>query len=309
MPEDVLGIRTADLTRTNALPIILEKGRIFFITPDIVQASGGNPARECPTRALFMKLAVTGKGGVGKTTLAASLGITLERQGRRVILIDADPDANLQNALGIGADIPPLIELKTLIAERTALDGNAPGPVFKLNPRVDDIPEKFFYRRGNLMVGVMGTVRGGGLGCACPENSFLKALLRHLILARGDTVILDMEAGIEHLGRGTTAGMDYLLVVCEPSLKSVETALRIRKLAGELGIKRVGAVGSKVASEAERAFLSARLAGLEILALVPYHAGVKAAELGGRPFWEESPGILDEAKALFGKLEAIHGQE
>ncbi|MCM8757338.1 MAG: AAA family ATPase, partial [Candidatus Omnitrophica bacterium] len=142
-----------------------------------------------------MKLAVSGKGGTGKTTLAAALAHILSRQAHRVILIDADPDMNLQVTLGLQGIVKPLVEMKELIQERTETKPGGVAPVFKLNPTVDDIPEKYFLRQDNLLFAIMGTVRGGGLGCTCPENAFLKALLRHLVLRRKEIVILDMEAG------------------------------------------------------------------------------------------------------------------
>ena len=222
---------------------------------------------------------------------------------RRVILIDADPDSNLQTALGIKAEITPLIDLKSIIQERTGADTEKEIPVFKLNPKVDDIPEKFFYKDGSLMLGVMGTVRGGGLGCTCPENAFLKSLLRHLILGRNDVVILDMEAGIEHLGRGTASGIDCLLIVCEPSEKSVETAHRIQSLSKNLGIKKTAVIGNKIHSEKEQIFLSENLKHFNIIGFVPYYNEIRESDIDGVPFWEKSSGLLADIKNIIQKME------
>lgn len=251
-----------------------------------------------------MKLAVSGKGGTGKTTVAAGMALVLKEMGKRVILIDADPDANLQTTLGIKEEIVPLIELKSLIQERTGATEDRP-IFFKLNPKVDDIPERFFYRDGSLMLGIMGTVRGGGLGCTCPENAFLKALLRHLILERDDCVILDMEAGIEHLGRGTAAGMDYLFVVCEPSEKSIETAYRIKRLSDNLGIKKVCVVGNKINSEEEKKFLSENLNDFNILGFIPYYEEIRESDIDGTPFWEKAPQILNDIRNIIKMVEEI----
>ncbi|MCM8824696.1 MAG: AAA family ATPase, partial [Candidatus Omnitrophica bacterium] len=211
-----------------------------------------------------MKIALSGKGGTGKTTIAAGLGILLSQKGNRVILIDADPDSNLQTTLGYQGEITPLTELKSLIQERTGANQTG-GIVFKLNPKVDDIPEKFFARYSDrILIGILGTIRGGGLGCACPENAFLKALLRHLILGRDDVVILDMEAGVEHLGRGTTQGIDWLLIVSEPGRKSIETTLRIHKLGMQLGISKIRVICNKIKDTVEENYLKQNLDGLEI---------------------------------------------
>lgn len=250
-----------------------------------------------------MKLALTGKGGTGKTTIAAGLGITFKNMGRRVILIDADPDSNLQTALGIKADITPLINLKSLIQERTGINTEGQAPLFRLNPKVDDIPERFFYRDGSLMLGIMGTVRGGGLGCTCPENAFLKSLLRHLILGRDDVVVLDMEAGIEHLGRGTASGIDYMLIICEPSEKSIETANRIQNLSQNLGIRKTAVIGNKISSEREKNFLLENLKKFNVIGFIPYYDGIRESDIDGMPFWEKSSEILNDIKNVIKNLE------
>jgi len=250
-----------------------------------------------------MKIAISGKGGSGKTTIAAGLSIIFSRKQNRVILIDADPDSNLQTTLGYQGEITPLIELKSLIQERTG-SGQTGGLVFKLNPKVDDIPEKFFARYSDhILLGILGTVRGGGLGCACPENAFLKALLRHLILGRDDVVILDMEAGVEHLGRGTTQGIDWLLIVSEPGVKSIETTFRIHKLGEQLGIKKIGILCNKIKNAEEKNYMEQNLNGLKITGFIPFWEEIQKAELTGEKFWEKPSQFLESLNEILTFLE------
>ncbi|MGC8977675.1 MAG: AAA family ATPase [Candidatus Ratteibacteria bacterium] len=254
-----------------------------------------------------MKIAISGKGGTGKTTIAACFSKIYLQKGKRVILIDADPDGNLKTTLNIKEEITPLIELKEIIAERTETTPGERAIFFKMNPEVDDIPERFFYRNGNLLFGIMGTVRGGGLGCMCPENAFLKAVLRNIILKRDDIVILDMEAGIEHLGRGTTEGIDWLLIITEPTEKSIETTKRIEKLANEIKIKRTGIIGNKIETEIERKFIIEKLKNSEILGFIPYFQEMKKGEIDGKTPWESIPEILNYINDIVEKMEEKNG--
>ena len=181
-----------------------------------------------------MKIAISGKGGVGKTTFAALLARTLNEQGKSVLAIDADPDANLAAALGIeGADkIVPIAEMKEMIFERTEAQPGSIGGFFKLNPKVDDLPDALSARLGNIKLMRLGGVKKGGAGCICPESTLLKALVTHIVLCRDEVVIMDMEAGIEHLGRGTARAVDKLIIVVEPGRRSLDTAENIKRLAG-----------------------------------------------------------------------------
>ena len=208
-----------------------------------------------------MKIAITGKGGVGKTTLAAMLARVLRDEGKRVTLVDADPDMNLGAVMKVpAASVPtPIIELKELIAERTGTRVGESAPLYTMNPRVDDIPDACCLEHEGVRLLVMGTVRRGGAGCACPENTFLKSLLSHLMIAEPEWVVLDMVAGIEHLGRGTALGVDLMLAVVEASVTSIETAHRVRSLAADIGIRNVRAVGNRVRSPEEHAFIVERL--------------------------------------------------
>jgi len=220
-----------------------------------------------------MKLAITGKGGVGKTTLAAGLALSFAQDGKRVIAIDADPDSNLAATLGFPEPekIVPLVEMKELIAERTGVEPGTVGGYFKLNPKVDDIPDKFSKEHQGIKLLLMGRVKKGGSGCFCPENAFLKAVLSHLFFSGEDVVILDMEAGIEHLGRGTAEGVDGLIIVAEPSMRSIETAFRIKSLAKDLKIDKVFLVGNKVRNDKDIDFIRKNSSDFEILGFIWYN--------------------------------------
>ena len=210
-----------------------------------------------------MKLAISGKGGVGKTTLAAALARQFAAEGRHVFAVDADPDSNLAATLGFPNPerIVPLAELKDVIRERVGERGG----LYTMNPRVEDIPEKHCPEWQGIRLAVMGGVRAAGSGCMCPENTFVRALLRHLVVHGTDVVIADMEAGIEHLGRGTAMGVDAFLVVVQPTRTSVQTALRVRDLAAGLGVRGVYAVGNRLTGDEDRAWLRQNLEGMEIV--------------------------------------------
>lgn len=237
---------------------------------------------------VIMKIAVTGKGGVGKTTIAGTLACIFSEEFR-VFAIDADPDMNLASSIGIMEDITPIAEMRGIIKERTGAEpGSSFGEVFRLNPRISDLPESLSVthpRRPNLRVMVMGTVEHGGNGCVCPASVLLKALLRHLIVRKDEMVILDMEAGIEHLGRKTAESVDLMLVVAEPGLRSIETASRIKGLAGDIGIERIMAVINKVTGEDEEEFVREKLEsmGIPVLGTVPADKTVIMADMNGEP--------------------------
>ena len=229
-----------------------------------------------------MKIAITGKGGVGKSTTVALMARLLRDKGKKVIVIDADPDMNSATLLGVpNADhIVPIRELKSLIAERTGTEVGQPAPFFKMNPKVDDIPEKYCVEHQGVKLLVMGTIQRGGGGCACPENAFLKSLLGHLIIHREEWVLLDMEAGIEHLGRGTAIGVDEMIIVVEPSKTSIETAHRIKKLSEDIGIRKLKIVGNKVRDDTDRAFLKKELRDFDVLGYIEYDDSIRRMNLG-----------------------------
>jgi CO dehydrogenase maturation factor len=224
----------------------------------------------------MIKIAISGKGGVGKTTLSGTLARLLARCGYQVLAIDADPSMNLASALGIKNPPKPLTEFTELIDERAG----GPAGVFKLNPRVDDIVDKFGVTGpDNVKLLVLGTVERGGSGCMCPASSFLKALLRHVLLKTNSVVILDMEAGVEHLGRGTTRGIDIMLIVVEPGARSIETAGRIVELARQIDIRKFGAVINKAGGEAKDIEDKLKGYGIEVFGIIPYDIALVQADM------------------------------
>ncbi len=249
-----------------------------------------------------MKIAVAGKGGVGKTTLSAVLSRLYKDEGRTVLAIDADSSPNLATVLGIPAeDIIPLSEQKELVEERTKTKMGGFGAVFKLNPRVDDIAEKYAVEHDNINLLVMGTVKTGESGCACPANVLVKALLTHLLLTEKDVVICDMEAGVEHLGRGTAKAVDAMIVVAEPGRRSTETANHIYELAQDLGIRNVFVVGNKVRNEKEREFIE-KAVTMDVLGYIPYDERIIEADMKGEPpFFAD---LIEEIKTIKETLES-----
>jgi len=226
-----------------------------------------------------MKIAISGKGGVGKTLLSAFLARAFAADGWDVIAIDADPDANLATALGFpDADkIVPVSHLKALIEERAGVKGG----YFKLNPRVDDLPETHSVKHNGIRLMVMGEVKRGGGGCYCPENAVLSSLTAHILLGRKDVVILDMAAGIEHLSRGTARAVDLLIIVVEPGRASIDTARRVQTLGTDLGITSLAVVGNKISSHAEEEFIRSQTAGLPLLGFVPFDRGLADMQMRG----------------------------
>ncbi len=255
-----------------------------------------------------IKIAVTGKGGVGKTTLAALLCKAFSQEGYSVIAVDADPDANLGSALAVPGhgDITPLVEMQDLIEERTGAKPGASGSFFKLNPKVDDLPEKLWREKDGIRLLRMGTVKKGGGGCICPESAMLKSLVQHLLLYRKEAVILDMEAGIEHLGRATAQAVDSLIVVVEPGRRSIDTALKIRELAADIKLSRVCLVGNKIRSEADREFIEQQSGGIPALGFLPFDEQLMTADMQNLPPWELTPGLLIQAQHICTSLVSRH---
>jgi CO dehydrogenase maturation factor len=238
---------------------------------------------------MTQKIAVSGKGGVGKTTVAGILARLLGREGKSVLVIDADPDSNLASAIGVSKEkregIIPLSQMFDLIEERTgARPGESFGGIFKLNPKVDDLVDRFGIKgKDGVKLLVLGTITSGGSGCFCPENSLLRALMRHVLFEKDQFVIMDMEAGIEHLGRGTAKNVDAMIIVVEPGLRSVETAARIKALADDIEIKKIVAVLNKVGNNEEEGLITRELEKIDIPlgGVVPYNKEVVASDLMG----------------------------
>ncbi len=247
-----------------------------------------------------MKIAISGKGGVGKTLLASLLSTVFVEFGYSVIDIDADPDANLAATLGFPhpEKITPISEMSALIEERTGVQPGQVTPYFKLNPKVDDLPEKYSQKYNGIKLMVMGQIKKGGSGCYCPENTLLRALLIHLLVARDEVVILDMAAGIEHLGRGTAMAVDKLIIVVEPGRRSVETAYRIDKLAKDINLQNIAVVGNKIRNQSEREFLISSLPGFEFLGFVPYDQAIVEADLANLPLLDASQQIITEVRNI-----------
>lgn len=247
-----------------------------------------------------MKLAITGKGGVGKTTLASTLARLYADEGRPVLAADVDPDANLGLALGMSQEevdsIVPISKMRTLVEERTG--ANEANKFFKLNPFVSDIPEKYAHEVNGVKLLVMGTVDVGGSGCVCPEHVMLKALLSALTYRKDDVVIMDMEAGLEHLGRGTAANMDQFLVVVEPGARSVQTYGNVKRLAADLGVKRVRVVANKVRDERDEAYVRSVIPAEDFLGCIHYNLEIMDADRNGKSPYDFSRTAMEEIRNI-----------
>ncbi|MDR2665780.1 MAG: AAA family ATPase [Oscillospiraceae bacterium] len=257
-----------------------------------------------------MKIAVTGKGGVGKTTLAAVLARLYAAEGASVLAADADPDANLGLALGFTEEelrgLTPLSEMGALIAERTGAGREAYGRMFKINPRVDDIPDRFAVEKFGVKLLVMGTGEKGGAGCVCPESVMLKRVISNIVTARDEAVILDMEAGLEHLGRGTADFVDRFIVVIEPGARSIQTYRQVKKLAGDLGVVNICVVANKVRGADDRAFLEERIPPEELMGFISYDDNVIKADRASVSPFDTCPGTVDEIRGIFERAKSFH---
>jgi CO dehydrogenase maturation factor len=247
-----------------------------------------------------MKLAITGKGGVGKTTLSSTLARLYADEGRTVLAADVDPDANLGLALGLTQEevdqIVPISKMRTLVEERTG--ATAANKFFKLNPYVADIPDTFSKDINGVKLLVMGTVDVGGSGCVCPEHVMLKSILSALTYRKNDVVIMDMEAGLEHLGRGTAMNMEQFIVVIEPGARSVQTYHNVKRLANDLGVKRVRVVANKVRDERDEEFVKSAIPAEDLLGIIHYNSEVIDADHNGKSPYDYSPTAIEEIRKI-----------
>ena len=253
-----------------------------------------------------MKLAISGKGGVGKTTLSALLAQAYADVGREVLAVDADPSPCLAGALGfpdeLRAQLKPIAEMDALIEERTGAKPGSIGGFFTINPRVDDIPERFSVLHRGVRLLESGSVDLGGSGCICPEGAMLNTLFTHLIFRDDDVLILDMYAGVEHLGRATVDFVDAMLIVVEPTRRSLGTARQIKKLANDIGLDRLWLGGNKIRNEDESNFVAAESPGIPVLGFLPADLGVQEADRLGIPVYDHVPALKIAAAKMAEKL-------
>lgn len=254
---------------------ILLSTRILLIGKDCLDFNFGKPFKFLrETIVPGLKIAVSGKGGVGKSTLSAAMARILSQRGHRVLAIDADPDANLASAFGVSPEVKSLIRPiageRDLIEQRTGAKFGKTGQMFNLSPEVADVAEKYGIQVSGVSLVVLGAVKSGGSGCACPENAFLRKLIRHLVLHQGESVVVDMEPGIEHLGRATAAGVDAMIIVLEPGTRSRETAQRIIGLSKDIGLsEKLYFVLNKMRSSSDLDAVSA-LGSVRVLGSIPF---------------------------------------
>lgn len=260
-----------------------------------------------------MKLAITGKGGVGKTTLTALLAQSYADMGRQVLAVDADPSPCLAGALGfpeeLREELKPIAEMDALIEERTGAKPGTLGGFFTLNPRVDDIPERFSVLHRGVRLLEMGSVELGGSGCICPEAAMLKTLFTHLLFRKDDILLLDMYAGVEHLGRATVDFVDAMLVVVEPTRRSLGTAKQIRKLANDIGLQRLYLVGNKVRNDDEAKFLEVESKDIPLIGILPADLKVQEADRLGIPVYDHVPSLKLAAEQIKEKINEFTNDE
>jgi CO dehydrogenase maturation factor len=256
-----------------------------------------------------MKIAVTGKGGVGKTTLTSLLAYTYADMDYQVLAVDADPSPCLGAALGFPDDLlaglTPIARMDELIYERTGAQPGTTGGFFKLNPRVDDLPDRFSAIQGNIRLLELGAVEMGGSGCICPESTMLRSLITHILLRMDEVVLMDMYAGVEHLGRATADAVDAMIIVVEPTARSIGTATQIKSLAEDLKLAKLYLVGSKLRNEDDRAYIMSRSPGLRILGYLFNDERVIEADRKGVAVYNESPELAEEARNIVNSLQSI----
>ena len=257
-----------------------------------------------------LKIAIGGKGGVGKTTVCAIWAQLFAKNGFDVLVIDADPNTTLASAFGVASEQcpEPLTRMKQLIAERTGTGKDAVGTYFRLNPKVSDLPEKYSLKVNGLKLLVLGAITQGGAGCACPEGAFLKALLTHTILQRQELVLVDLAAGVEFLGRASVQGIDAFISVVEPGSRSIETANNINKMAKDLGIDFVGTIVNKITEPAQAEIIKSQLKDTTLLGTLGYSRSLQEADLRRTAVFGADAEVTEQLKQAKNKLvELISG--
>ena len=254
-----------------------------------------------------MKVAISGKGGVGKTTLAGVMARILADKGRKVLAIDADPDSNLSSAIGLPkealAKLSPIASMTSLIEERTGAKKGTFGSIFKLNPKVDDLPDEMGVTCQGVKLLLLGSIPQGGGGCFCPENVLLKNLVRYLLVQKEEALIIDMEAGLEHLGRGSTGFVDVLIIVVEPGQRAINTAKQIKKLGEDLGLKKIMIVGNKINTEEDRQIIEESLSDFPILGHMSFNPKILQADREGKSPYDIDEKIKEEVRVILNELE------
>jgi CO dehydrogenase maturation factor len=231
----------------------------------------------------------------------------LADQGKKVLAIDADPDSNLASAIGLPKDtlskLLPIASMTSMIEERTGAKKGTFGALFKLNPKVDDLPDEMGVTYQGVKLLLLGCIPQGGGGCFCPENVLLKNLVRHLLVQREEALIIDMEAGLEHLGRGSTGYVDALIIVVEPGQRAINTARQIKKLGEDLHIKNMMIVGNKINSDQDRQIIEENLTEFPVLGHMSFNPKVLQADREGISPYDIDEKIRDEVKTILNELE------
>lgn len=256
-----------------------------------------------------MKIAISGKGGVGKTTIGSMLILELARRGKPVLAIDADPNGGLAAALGYDREISgrlvPLIERRSLIEERTGAKPGVSGGYYVLNPKVNDLVDTFSVPVRGVRTLVMGELKEAMSGCYCSENALLRSFLRHLMVERDEWVVLDMEAGFEHLTRGTAQSVDLLLVVVEPGVRSLDTAVKLMTLARQAGIPKTACIANKLLNDEQLGRMESRLGEGSITLSLPFSSEAVESDLAGVPPWDACPAMAARITDLVDRLVSL----
>jgi CO dehydrogenase maturation factor len=279
------------------------------------ELTSGGAARPAPPddgREGGFRVVITGKGGVGKTSLTALLARLLARDGHRVLALDADPQMNLPHAIGLPTDearaLVPISQNRDYVEEKTGASSDAGwGLYFRLNPDATDAVERYAVEGPDgVQVMVMGTTVQPAAGCLCPENTLLAGVVEAMNLREGEVILLDTQAGVEHFGRALAKGFHHAVVMCDPTFNAVQVALHAARLAAEMGIPAVHLVTNRVRDVRDVERLEARIAeegGFTFASthLLPYDETLLRSEPsveplladGDSPFLQALTGVID----------------